>query len=182
MFWRGNDMTSRKLGPLVNEYKIAFLIVAVAILMIIRTTYFISFENLINIFTKIAIEGVIVIGMTYLIILGEIDLSVGETMGLSCTMSVILQQYGVLPGMLSGILIGAFIGFLNGVVVVKLKVASIAATLGMMIFVNGVVYVITKSLAPAGGNYSISGKNESFALLAGAKVFGVPMMIIVFIV
>lgn len=171
-----------KISTFLNEYKIIFLILAIAIAMVLKTSYFLSFENIVNIFTKIAIEGVIVIGMAYLIILGEIDLSVGETMALSCTLSIILQKYGVVPGVIGGILVGMLIGFINGWMVVRLKVASIAATLGMMILVNGIVFVITKSLAPAGGNYSISGNNPNFALIAEARVLGIPTMIILFIV
>ena len=102
-----------KTKAILNDYKIVFAIVVIMIAMVIRTTYFASFENIINIFTKISIEGVIVIGMTYLIILGEIDLSVGETMALSCTMSIILQKYGVVPGVVGGILVGMVIGFIN---------------------------------------------------------------------
>ncbi len=172
----------KKLRAFLNEYKIVIAIVVIVIVMIIRTSYFLSFENIINIFTKVGIEGVIAIGMTFLIILGEIDLSVGETMALSCTMSIILQKYGVIPGVLGGLAAGFVIGLVNGLFVVKLRIASIAATLGMMILVNGIVFVITKSLAPAGGNYSISGENESFAYIAQAKVFGIPSMIIIFIV
>lgn len=175
-------MVSNRTKAVLNDYKIVVAIVAIIVVMVIRTTYFVSFENIINIFTKIAIEGVIVIGMTYLIILGEIDLSVGETMALSCTLSIILQKYGVVPGVLGGVLIGMLIGFLNGLLVVRLKIASIAATLGMMILVNGIVFVITKSLAPAGGNYSISGQNEYFGLIAETRILGVPSMIIVFII
>ena len=172
----------KKLRAFLNEYKIVIAIVVIVIVMTIRTSYFLSFENIINIFTKVGIEGVIAIGMTFLIILGEIDLSVGETMALSCTMSIILQKYGVIPGVLGGLAAGFVIGLVNGLFVVKLRIASIAATLGMMILVNGIVFVITKSLAPAGGNYSISGENESFAYIAQAKVFGIPSMIIIFIV
>ena len=120
--------------------------------------------------------------MTYLIILGEIDLSVGETMALSCALSIILQKYGVVTGAAAGILIGSVIGLINGLLVVRLKIASIAVTLGMMILVNGIVFVITKSLAPAGGNYSISGTNPNFSLIADTRVLGVPTMILLFIV
>jgi len=172
----------KKLRAFLNEYKIVIAIVVIVIVVTTRTSYFLSFENIINIFTKVGIEGVIAIGMTFLIILGEIDLSVGETMALSCTMSIILQKYGVIPGVLGGLAAGFVIGLVNGLFVVKLRIASIAATLGMMILVNGIVFVITKSLAPAGGNYSISGENESFAYIAQAKVFGIPSMIIIFIV
>ncbi len=181
MHW-GEEKMHSKVRSVLNEYKIVIAIVVIAVAMIIRTSYFASFENLTNIFTKIAIEGVIAIGMTFLIILGEIDLSVGEIMALSCTLSVILQKYGVIAGFMGGVLIGAFIGLLNGLLVVRLRIASIAATLGMMVLVNGIVFVITKSLAPAGGNYSISGNNENFAYIAQAKLFGIPSMIIIFIV
>ncbi len=134
---------------------------------------FLGFYNILNIFNRISIEGVMVIGITYLIILGDIDLSVGAVMALSCMLSVIFQAYGVIPGVIAGILIGSLIGLINGLIVVLLRVHSLAVTLGMFVLIRGVVYVITKGLASAGGNYSLAGKNESFKYITEISILGV---------
>jgi ribose/xylose/arabinose/galactoside ABC-type transport system permease subunit len=175
-------MKSNAVKNFFVEQKILILIVLISIGMTLKASDFLGFENILNIFMKISVEGIMVIGMTYLIILREIDLSIGETMAMSCVFSVIFQSYGVVPGVLAGVLIGTLIGLINGFLVVKLKVASIAATLGMMVLLNGIVYVITKSRAAAGGNYSISGTNENFQRIAETTFFHVPTLIFVLIV
>lgn len=175
-------MRSDKIKSFLNEQKIILLIIVIFVVMFIKTPNFLSMDNIYSILIKISIEGIIVIGMTYLIILKEIDLSVGSVMALGSAMSIILQKFGIIPGIFGGILVGAVIGTINGIFVVKLRVASIAATLGMMVLINGIVFVITKSLAPAGGNYSISGTNENFQYVAGTTFFSIPTLIIILII
>jgi ribose transport system permease protein len=119
--------------------------------------------------------------MTFLIILGEIDLSVGSLLAMSCTVCVILQKYGVGWGVLGGLAIGLIVGLINGFFVVKLRVASIAATMGMMILLNGIVFVVCKALAPAGGNYSIAGTNENFKYITETRILGIPSLILILV-
>jgi len=123
----------------------------------------------------ISIEGIIVIGMAYLIILKELDLSIGSTMALSGVLAVVFQKYGVLPGILAGVLLGLVVGLINGILVTKLKLSSIAVTLGMMVMLNGFVFALTNSV-------TIKGTNKNFTLIANTTVFRIPIPVIIFIV
>jgi ribose transport system permease protein len=163
----------------VADQKILILAVLISAVMGVLYPRFLRFENIIGILIKISIEGVIFIGMTYLIILGEIDLSVGSVMALCSAMSIIGQERGVVVGVAAALLTGLVVGILNGFMVVKMRIASIAVTLGMMVLLNGVVFVITKARAPAGGNYSIAGANPNFRLITDTMVLGVPMLILI---
>lgn len=156
------------------EHRIIILIALVCIVMFAINGSFLSFTNIISILMKISIEGIIVIGMAYLIILGEIDLSVGEIMGLSCFFVIFFQQFGIIPGVIAGIACGLVVGIINGILVVKAKLPSIAVTLGMMIFLNGMIFVLTKL-------DSISGTNPEFSKIAVTSVAGIPAFIFVMI-
>lgn len=158
----------------LNEQKILLVIIVIGIILVSNTTYFVSFTNIINIFNFISIEGIIVIGMAYLIILRELDLSIGSTMALSGVLAIYLQEYGIVVGIISGLCLGIAVGFLNGFLVTKLKLSSIAATLGTMVMLNGFVFALTQSK-------TIKGTNPAFPAIANTTVFNIPVPIIVFI-
>ncbi len=174
-------MKNNRILATAGDQKILILAVVISAVMGVLNPRFLGFENIISILVKISIEGVIFIGMTYLIILGEIDLSVGSVMALCSAMSIIGQEHGLLVGVAAALATGLLVGALNGLLVVKLRVASIAVTLGMMVLLNGIVFVLTKSLAPAGGNYSIAGTNPSFRLITDTTLFGVPTLILILV-
>ena len=113
--------------------------------------------------------------MTYLIILQELDLSVGSTMALSGVLAIYFQKYGVFLGIISGLLLGIAVGFLNGLLVIKLKLSSIAATIGTMIMLNGFVFAFTKDA-------TIKGTNKSFPIIANTVILKIQIPVIVFIV
>ncbi len=132
-------MENNKILKIVIEQKILIVIAVIAVFLSFRSPYFLTYYNIVNIFSFISIEGVIVIGMTFLMILGEIDLSVGAVMAFSTILAVLFQPYGLLAGVVAGIAGGALIGFVNGTLVTKLRLSSIPVTLGMMVMVNGIV-------------------------------------------
>jgi ribose/xylose/arabinose/galactoside ABC-type transport system permease subunit len=159
----------------VIEQKILLIILAIGIFLWISSDYFLTFQNITNIFQTISFEGMIVIGMAILIIIGEIDLSVGSTMAFGAALAVMFQSYGVVTGIIAGILGGVVIGLLNGLITTKLKLPSIAVTLGMMVFLNGVVFALTKE-------HTLKGTNENFVLISQTEVLRIPLPVIVFIV
>ena len=160
-----------KIRNFIKNQRILIALMVFCIIIQIFVPNFLSITNIQIILIGISVETFILIGLAYLLILGEIDLSVGAVMSISATFSILFQPYGVFAGLISGIVVGLFIGFINGLIVAKLKVSSIPATLAMMIFINGLVYVLTK-------NTSIWGKNTNFNLLANFEVLGVPLLII----
>ena len=168
-------MENNKVLKIVIEQKILIVIIVIAVFLSFRSPYFLTYYNIVNIFSFISIEGVIVIGMTFLMILGEIDLSVGAVMAFSTILAVLFQPYGLLTGVVAGIAGGAIIGFVNGTLVTRLRLSSIPVTLGMMVLVNGIVFALTKS-------QSVKGTNPEFLKIAQPLFFNISGSIIILLV
>jgi len=164
-----------KIRNFINEQKILLIILVLGVFLAFDSDYFLTFRNIVNIFHTISYEGMIVIGMALLIIVGEIDLSVGSVMAFGAALSIIFQPYGILTAIIAGIAGGITIGLINGLITTKLKLPSIAVTLGTMVFVSGVVFAITKE-------HTLKGANENFVLITQTELFRIPMPVIVFII
>jgi len=164
-----------KIRNFINEQKILLIILVLGVFLAFDSDYFLTFTNIVNIFHTISYEGMIVIGMALLIIVGEIDLSVGSVMAFGAALSIIFQPYGILTAIIAGIAGGITIGLINGLITTKLKLPSIAVTLGTMVFVSGVVFAITKE-------HTLKGANENFVLITQTELFRIPMPVIVFII
>jgi ribose transport system permease protein len=109
--------------------------------------YFFTFDNVVGILIATAVNGLLAIGVTFIIITGGIDLSVGTVMTLSSVMAAVFVKRWGLPvplGILAAILMGTFAGFLNGIMVSKMKLPPFIATLGMLNVARGLALVITE--------------------------------------
>lgn len=107
---------------------------------------FFTFENVISIILATCVNGMLALGVTFVIITGGIDLSIGTVMTLSAVMSGVFITYWHLPvwiGVLGGIGTGMLCGFINGVVISKMKLPPFIATLGMMMIAKGLALVIS---------------------------------------
>jgi ribose transport system permease protein len=159
----------------LSEQRILVLLVAICAIVQMFNSYFLTFENIISIVFFIAIENIIAVGMTYLIILGEIDLSVGSMMAISCVASIYFQSYGVVQGIIMGVVTATAIGLINGLIIVKIGLSSIPVTLGTMVLFSGLAYVLTN-------NVTIQGENPDFRLIAESSFLGVPLIIYISII
>ena len=131
-------------------YGIYLVLVALILLFFfLRPNIFLSPQNIINILRQVAVVGIVAAGMTCVIISGGIDLSVGSTVGL---VGVLLALFispergwglGIPIGLLVALLSGIMLGLGNGFVINKLKLPPIIATLGAMITLRGVAFLIT---------------------------------------
>src|SRR5437660_5091303 len=107
---------------------------------------FLQFDNVVGILIATSVNGVLALGVTFVIITGGIDLSVGTVMTLSAVMTAIFITEWGLPiplGVAAGIGTGALAGLVNGVLVAKLKIPSFIATLGMLNVAKGLALVIS---------------------------------------
>jgi ribose transport system permease protein len=112
----------------------------------IASPNFLQFDNIVGILLATTVNGVLGLGVTFVIISGGIDLSIGTVMTLSAVMTGVFITNWQLPlpiGILAGVLTGAAAGFVNGVVIAKLKVPSFIATLGMLNVAKGLALVIS---------------------------------------
>lgn len=157
----------------LTKIKIILMLVLLFIVMSFVNPIFSSWGNIINILSNVSIEGIIAIGMTYIIIVKEFDLSVGTIMGLSCVFAVFFQKYGVVAGLSAGILAGLLVGLINGWIVTRYKLPGMGVTLATYVALSGLILVLTKQ-------QTIFGSNPNFVELAEYPLFGIPVIIIVF--
>jgi ribose transport system permease protein len=106
--------------------------------------YFLTVNNLGNVLTQAAFIGILAIGMTLVMIDGEIDLSVGAILALASALAIGLQDHiGIWPAVFVGFLSGAALGFLNGTLVALSGMHSFIVTLGGLIGIRGLVFIYT---------------------------------------
>jgi len=126
------------------------------------TNRFLSPFNLTNILVQSSIMAVIAMGMTFVIVGGGFDLSVGSTAALSgCIASMVMLEAGIAAGVAAGIIAGAAVGLANGLVIAFLNVNPFITTLGTMVLVRGVVFLITGG-APVSGETGLPGEFIAF--------------------
>ncbi len=112
----------------------------------IASPYFLTFDNVIGILLATAVNGILALGVTFVIISGGIDLSVGTVLTVSAVMTGVFitnNHWPIWLGMLGGILTGGLAGFVNGVVIAKMKIPPFIATLGMLNVTKGLALVIS---------------------------------------
>jgi ribose transport system permease protein len=125
-------------------------LLALCLITALLTHRFLSPLNLSNILVQSSIMAVIAIGMTFVIIGGGFDLSVGSTVALAgCFAAMTMVQFGLLAGVMAGIATGIAVGLINGVIIAYLGVNPFITTLGTMVLVRGLVYLVTSG-APVG--------------------------------
>src|SRR5919108_4623319 len=99
-----------------NQYSTIMILVLMCVVLSILTSNFLEVNNLLNVLKQISIIAILAAGMTFVILTGGIDLSVGSTVALSGVISVMLSQQGVnaIIAMAAGVAIGVAAGFVNG--------------------------------------------------------------------
>lgn len=135
----------------------------------IASPAFMQVDNLLGILQSTAVNGVLAIASTFIIITAGIDLSVGTLMTLCAVMAGVFLTYWQLPlwtGVLAAIATGALSGALSGTLVAKLKLPPFIATLGMMLVNKGLALVV------AGDKPIYFNDTESFSLISQGSVIG----------
>jgi ribose transport system permease protein len=136
-------------ASLAGQAPLITLVVLCAVTALM-TDRFLSPLNLTNILVQSSIMAVIAMGMTFVIVGGGFDLSVGSTAALAgCVAAMLMPAGGMALGIAGGIAAGAAVGLANGLVVAVLGVNPFITTLGTMVLVRGVVFLITGG-APIG--------------------------------
>ena len=148
-------------------------LLALCLVTALLTDRFLSPLNLINILVQSSIMAVIAIGMTFVIIGGGFDLSVGSTVALSgCVAAMVMVKFGMAAGVLAGIAAGLAVGLANGMIIAGLGVNPFITTLGTMVLVRGVVYLITGG-APVGDE----GLPSAFMAFGSGRLLGIHYLV-----
>jgi ribose transport system permease protein len=134
-------LTSKLL--LFNEILLVGILILLAILISLGNPRFYSSTNILNILRDSSMAIIAGIGMTMLLITGEVDLSIGSLVAFVgvIVMDITNKTHSVFLGVLAGLVFGALVGFINGLVRVKLQVNSLIGTIAMMMILRGGVYL-----------------------------------------
>ncbi len=145
----------------VARYAIFIALVAECVTLALSTDAFLTADNLANVLRQNAFPAVIATGMTFVILTGGIDLSVGSVVALSGVLcaDAIVQGWGIAGGVALGLGTGVLVGLVNGLVVTRLGVAPFVVTLATMLIVRGAAFKYTDAR-------TISGLPASFAVFS----------------
>jgi ribose transport system permease protein len=139
----------------------------------IASPHFLSTENLLNVMQQSAINAILGIGLTFVIISGGIDLSVGSILALSglVVADVLVAGHSVLSAVVAGLMVGLICGLVNGLITTLGRIPSFITTLGMMLIARSAARIYS-------GSKPISGLPESFRALS-SDLAGVPVLVLV---
>lgn len=103
-------------------------------------------QNLLNLLQQNAVNAIIACGMTYVIVTGAIDLSVGSTAALAgMAAAAAMIRWGIAAGVACGLAASALVGLMNGALIAKVGIAPFIATLGAQIVTKGLIYISTNA-------------------------------------
>ncbi len=170
----GAATAPRRLGPFsLQEIIMTGVLVAVVVILSFRSDRFFTAANLLNQTRFLTEVALMAVPMTYIIITGGIDLSVGSILAFS---SIVLgfswQSLGLpLPlAICAGIAAGTLAGFLNGLLIVRLRVPPLIVTLATLAIFRGLSFGISESR-------SVHGFPEWFGFFGSGEIFGLPVQL-----
>ncbi|MBQ8963821.1 MAG: ABC transporter permease [Clostridia bacterium] len=136
---------------------------------------FLSFDSLMNVARKAASDGgFLALGMTFVILIGQIDLSVGSVMAMAGVIAGLLQNVNPIVALLGGLCVGVVCGFVNGLMVAKMRVASWIATLAMMLAMRGAVLLVTNQKP-------VSISRKFFQQIGNLQLAGIPLLVVLLV-
>jgi ribose transport system permease protein len=163
-------MPKIELGHL-KKYTVLFVLVILMALFSLASPYFFTFRNITNIINQNTYFIIVAIALSFVMIGGGIDLSVGYQMSLVGVVTAMLMMVYHLPvwlAVLLGLVLGTCLGLVNGLIVTNIKVFPLIATLATSIIFQGLSYLISKA------NTFRSYPDEFLSLTRG-KVLGLPV-------
>jgi ribose transport system permease protein len=165
--WQRLKGSGRRLGTVAG-------LLALCLLLWILTPHFLTVSNLLNILEQTSINAIVAVGMTYVIISGGIDLSVGSLVALAGVVLATLLHAGVpIPvAVAAALAVGAFFGSLSGLAITWGRLPPFIATLGMMSIARGCALLFTEGRP-------VSGFESEFRAIATARIAGIPAPVFV---
>ena len=154
---------------------------AVFIVLSFASPFFLTLSNMVTVLRQISFNGIVALGMTFIIITGGIDLSVGSLLCLAGLVSAHYSVAGsetempVLIAILAGVLVSTAFGLMNGLLVAKGKLPPFIVTMATMTIVRGIALVYSDGRP-------ITGFNESYKAIGQGNVLNVPIPVAIFIV
>ena len=163
-----SHFVKKNFGPLVG-------FIGIAVILSLASSVFLRSDNLINVLRQVSINGLVAAGITCVILVGCIDLSVGSIVAVAGCLSVTLNTVlGVhfLLAVLIGMISGMFFGFLSGFIRAKTMLPPFIITLAMQQSLRGFAYIFT-------AGYPVTSANDSFNAIGNGYLGPIPIPVII---
>jgi ribose/xylose/arabinose/galactoside ABC-type transport system permease subunit len=171
---QGRNFRYYLLLALKYSHAITFIILLIA--ATIASPHFLNSTNILNVVRGASMVGVVSIGMTIVILARGIDLSAGSLVGIAAVTAAALASNGSPTAWVVALLATTAFGAINGVLITRLNLQPFIATLAMMIFARGLIYLYSD-----GGDVAAEGADSLFKQLGSGYVGPVPVPVVIFI-
>jgi ribose transport system permease protein len=150
----------------ISNYAIFLALLLECVVLGVATDAFFTVDNLANVLRQNAFPAVIAAGMTFVILTGGIDLSVGSVVALSGVLcaDAIVHGWGVPAGLIAGVGIGVLVGLANGLIVTSVRVPPFVVTLATMLVVRGASFKYTDARTISGLPTSFASFSQSWSM------------------
>src|SRR5512139_3106752 len=155
----------------LKKYTVMFVLIILMALFSLASPYFFTFRNITNIINQNTYFIIVAIALSFVMIGGGIDLSVGYQMslvGVVTAMLMVVYDFPVWLAVLLGLALGTCLGWINGLIVTNIKVFPLIATLATSIIFQGLSYLISKA-------NSFRSYPDEFLYLTRGKLLGIPV-------
>ena len=169
---------SRTDWGVLKKYTVVLLLFILMAIFSLTSPYFLTVRNLTNIITQNTYFIIVAIGLSFVMIGGGIDLSVGYQMSLVGVVTAMLMMVYDLPvwlAVICGIALGTTLGLINGLIVTNIRIFPLIATLATATVFQGISYIISRA-------NTFRGYPEEFLFLTKSRVVGIPFDVLLAIV
>ena len=173
-----NTLSNSVVDSIKSHLGILIALVAICIFLSITTDTFLTTRNIFNVLRQIAVNTFLACGMTMVIILGGIDLSVGAVIALSaCVASIIMTKLGLscAIALIAALAVGGMIGGINGLITSTTTIPPFIVTLATMNITRGIARVVVN-------NKAVSVDNAVYKFIGTGYIFGMPVHVLFIIV
>lgn len=154
-----------RLRHALGELRAVWMLLVVGVVLAIVSPVFLTSTNLLNVALATSVVALLAAGQTFVIILAEIDLSVGATLGFSAMVTALtLREQPTIVGIVVGLAVGAAAGLVNGLLVTKTRMPSFIATLAMMSVLAGLTLQFSAGNPVAVTDYDFQNIGQAVAL------------------
>jgi putative xylitol transport system permease protein len=172
-----DESTFNSLTRTLSRYGIVIALALIVLILSISTENFLTSGNLTNILRQVSINGILAVGMTFVILTGGIDLSIGSLLALSGMVAASLvvgaQPHASVVAVGAAIATGAALGAFSGVLIAWVRLPAFVVTLGMLSAVRGLTLIYSQGMP-------ISNLSSSFKSLGQGSFLGIPISVILF--
>lgn len=170
-----SDRPRLDVRSIAQRFGLLFIFLLLCLVLASLSDRFLQFSNLVNILRQASINGIVSIGMTLVILIGGIDLSVGSILALSAVIGADLVKGGLptIVALPAALLVGASLGAVNGTIITRGRIPPFIATLGMLTVARGLTLMYTQG-------QPVTGLPDDFRYIGAGVLAGIPMPIIVF--